>query len=293
MTERVVDVRELHIAKRNGTFQVLLALKASRSKRNEVGELFVEGITSIKAALRGGKTIKRIVRSNSKRLSDWGRALVAEHEHAQLLTLDEALYNELCDKTDPSELLATFEKESLRLAQARLSARPFVVIVDRPSNHGNLGSIIRSANAFSVDLVIIVGHGVDPYDPAVIRSSVGSVFLSQLCHVESLGELRRWIEKQKAAVPGLSCIGTDSEGSTAIDSGKPLDKPAIVLLGNEAKGLSVELKGLTDRMVRIPMTGAVDSLNVACAASIVMYEVARTVLHPQPADDPRLQQCGQ
>ena len=278
-------MRELHVAKRNSTFQVLQALKTNRAKRNELREVFVEGIASIKAALRGGRTIRKIVHGDQGRLSGWARSLIAENPHAQVISLDAALYGELCDKTEPSELIATFEKESLVLPEARLSQSPFVLIVDRPANHGNLGSIIRSANAFSVDLIITVGHGVDVNDPAVIRSSIGSVFSSQVCHVDSLAELARWIERQKGLFPALLCIGTDSTGSDVIHDGNPIVRPVVVLLGNEAKGLSVELKRLADRMVRIPMTGTVDSLNVACAASILMYEIARSVSGSVPGVD--------
>lgn len=268
-------MRALHIARRNSTFQVIQALKTSRAKRNEQNELFVEGIASVKGALRGGWTIKRILYSDYAGLSDWGKALIADHPQAQLISLDAALYGELCDRTEPSELVVTVEKETKGLSQAELSGSPFILVLDRPSNHGNLGSIVRSANAFGVQLIITVGHGVDPYDPAVIRSSIGSVFFTQLCHEESPRALRGWVEAQKELTPGLVCIGTDSKGRESTDGDEPLCRPALVLVGNEARGLSVELKGMADRMVRIPMTGSVDSLNVACAASIILHEIAR------------------
>jgi len=115
---------------------------------------------------------------------------------------------------------------------------------------------------------------VDCYDPAVIRASMGSIFETQICHVDSLKELLGWVERLRESTPGLACVGTDSTGSSVASATEPLEKPVILLLGNEAKGLSVELKRAADRMVRIPMTGTVDSLNVACAASILMYEIA-------------------
>ncbi len=278
-------MRELHVAKRNSTFQVLQALKANRAKRNELDEILVEGVAPIKAALRSGRTTRKIVHAEQRSLSGWARSLIAENPDAQVISLGADLYAELCDRTDPSELIVTFAKESLGLSEARLSRNPFVLVVDRPSNHGNLGSIIRSANAFSVDLIIIVGHGVDCYDPAVIRSSMGGIFSTQISHVDSLRQLRDWLEKQRARNPRLTCVGTDSTGSTPIDEMGPVGRPMVLLLGNEAKGLSVELKGLADRLVRIPMTGNVDSLNVACAASILMYAFTRGTV-PQASNGP-------
>ena len=274
-------LKELRVTRRNSTFQILQALKTNRAKRNELNEVFVEGIASIKAARRGGHVVRRIVHAERRPLSGWARSLIEESTTAQVISLEATLYGELCDREDPSEVIATFERKGLSLSKARLSKKPFVVVLDRPANHGNLGSIIRSANAFSVDLLIAVGHGVDFYDPAVIRSSIGSIFSAQICHVDSLKELTGWIETQRALSPGLTCAGTDSKGSTVADEKAPLERPVVLLLGNEAKGLSVELKGLADRMVRIPMTGSVDSLNVACAASILMYEVARGALRPR------------
>jgi len=278
------QVRKLHVARRNSTFQVLQALKANRAKRNQLSEIFVEGIAPIKAALRCGRIPKRIVCAEDRTLSGWARALIEQNPTAEVISLDTALYSELCDRIDPSEVIATFGKDDLSLSHAKLRQDPFVVVVDRPTNHGNLGSIIRSANAFAVDLVVTVGHGVDYYDPTVIRSSIGSIFSTQICHVESLNELTGWIERQKESNPRLTCVGTDSMGSVSVAEGKPIEKPVVLLLGNEARGLSVQLRGIVDRMVRIPMAGTVDSLNVACAASILMYEIAGRAL---PQESPR------
>ena len=267
-------MKPLRITKPNSTFQILQALKESRSKRSELGEVFVEGIAAIKNALRAGKSIRRIIYDDYDRLSDWSRDLLRAHEKAQLISLGTALFDALSDRNDPSELLVTVAKDDAKLEQMRLPENPFVVVLDRPGNRGNLGSIIRSANAFGVNLIITSGHGVDPFDPAVIRASTGGIFFTQLCQVESFGQLSEWIGTARTLHAGLAVIGTDSKSETSLTESR-LQRPVVLLIGNEARGLSVRLKDLADRMIKIPMHGEVDSLNVACAASIVMYEVGK------------------
>jgi 23S rRNA (uridine2479-2'-O)-methyltransferase len=266
-------VRPLRITKANSTFQILQALKENRSKRSELGEVFVEGVAAIKNAVGAGQSIKRIVYSNHETLSDWSKNLLLAHEHAQLISLEQTLFDTLSDKNEPSELLVTIARETVELDQVHLPENPFIVVLDRPGNRGNLGSIIRSANAFGTDLIITSGHGVDPYDPAVIRASTGGIFFAKVCHVESVEKLREWIGTARTEHPGLAVIGTDSESEVSLMEYSRVQRPVVLLIGNEAKGLSVRLKSLADKMIKIPMSGEVDSLNVACAASIMMYEV--------------------
>jgi 23S rRNA (uridine2479-2'-O)-methyltransferase len=266
-------VRPLRITKANSTFQILQALKENRSKRSELGEVFVEGVAAIKNAVRAGKAIKRVIYNNHEALSDWSKRLLQAHENAQLISLEKTLFDTLSDRNEPSELLVTIARETVELGQVILPEKPFVVVLDRPGNRGNLGSIIRSANAFGADLIITSGHGVDPFDPAVIRASTGGIFFTKVCHVESAEKLSDWIGRARTGHAGLAVIGTDSESDTSLKECSPIQRPVVLLIGNEAKGLSVRLKSLADKMIKIPMRGEVDSLNVACAASIIMYEV--------------------
>jgi tRNA G18 (ribose-2'-O)-methylase SpoU len=276
-------VEILRVSKRDSAFQIILALKTNRSKRNELKEVFVEGTACIKNAVRAGKKFKSIIFRDYDGLSDWGKGLIADQPGARLLSFDEALYGEICDKSEPSEIVATVEKEDMELRDARLSAAPFIIVVDRPSSHGNLGSMIRSANAFGADLLVTIGHGVDLFDPAAIRASIGGVFFGGACHEPSMKALSAWIEELRARYPKIAVIGTDSKAETPLPEDPGISRPAILLIGNEAKGLSVELKRIADKMTRIPMAGRMDSLNVACAASIIMYEVAGRKIRSSPS----------
>jgi len=268
-------MRPLRISKENSTYQTLQALKSNRSKRRELGEVFIEGIAPMKRALLAGKTVRRLIYQEYESLSDWAKKLVQSSGGAQLIALDKALFDRLSDRSEPSELLMTIAHERTRLEQVRLPRDPYVIVLDRPGNLGNVGSIVRSANAFGVDLIVTAGHGVDPFDPIAIRASMGSVFSMDLCQAESTQTLVDWIGGMRKLCAELSVIGTDSDAETSLLDHPAISRPVILLLGNEAKGLSVSLKAFADKVVRIPMTRRVDSLNIACAASIMMFEVYR------------------
>ena len=266
-------MKPLRITKKNSTYPVLLALKTNQTKRNELKETFIEGTVGIKAAAAAGKRFRRFICEDYSRLSAWARDLLASKPETQMISMQKDLYDELCDRDEPSERVATIEKQTLELEHAILTQTPFVLVIDRPSNHGNLGSITRSANAFGVELIITLGHAVDAFDSAVIRSSRGSVFTTPICAEPSLKAFSSWLIGLKKRCPQVLVFGTDSKAEFSLPSTQSISRPAVLLIGNEAKGLSVELKGLVDKMIRIPMSGNVDSLNVACATSILLYEL--------------------
>ena len=265
----------LTISTENAEFQIIEALKLNRLKRNRLGELFIEGTECIKQAVNANLEMTRIIAVDMKNLSDWAKDLIGKNKNAKIIEMSPELYNSLCDRADPSELLATAKIRQNTLKDIS-EKNPFIIVFDRPSDYGNLGSVIRSANAFGADGICIVGHGIDIYESKVIRASLGSVFFTKVIHVESMDILKEFIEKQKAA-NNMMVIGTDSAGEHSIREQK-IAKPVMVIIGNEAKGISIKLKELCDIVVRIPMEGDVNSLNVSCAASIVMWEVYVTKL---------------
>lgn len=263
--------RRERIETRNDTFQILQALKTNRHKRSELGEAFVEGIEAIKQAERAKCAITRVLFADFAELSDWAREFVGRHADAARVELGNGLFAELADRDEPSELMLTVSTPRVALRDVALPADPLVLVFDRPSDRGNLGSVIRSANAFGVDLVVITGHAVDARDPKVIRSSLGAVFHTPVVQAESHEELSAFFEKLERD-SGLTVVGTDSTGAIPLQEAK-LSRPLAVVLGNEAKGMSVRLKELVGGTVSIPMVGEVNSLNVACAATAILWHV--------------------
>jgi len=269
-------MNRLSISAANAEYQIIQSLKQNRVKRNKLREVFVEGIECIKQAVNSNKEITRIIIKDFNSLSNWGKDVINQYKDAKVIVMSANLYNELADKTDPSEMLITAKIKLSSLDDVH-TENPFLIVFDRPGDYGNLGSMIRSANAFNADGLFIMGHGVDVYDPKVIRASLGSVFFSKIVTVESLEIFEGYIKNQKM-LNDMEVIGTDSTGTVSADEYK-IKRPVMLILGNEAKGMSVKLKDLCDKIIKIPMNGNVNSLNVSCAASIMMWEIFKNGAH--------------
>lgn len=145
------------------------------------------------------------------------------------------------------------------------------VLFDRPTSPGNIGSVIRSADAFGAQGVIVSGHAADVYDPKAVRASTGSLFAVPAVRVPSPGEVMGWV---RAAGQPIVLVGTDEKGECDVFD-FDFTQPVLLLIGNETSGLSSAWRELCDHTVSIPMTGSASSLNAANAATAVLYEVSR------------------
>jgi 23S rRNA (uridine2479-2'-O)-methyltransferase len=265
-------MNKLLINTANAEYQIIQSLKTNRVKRNKLREIFIEGIECIKQAIKANIEINRIIVKDINALSNWGEDVIEKYKDVKIIEMSDKLFDELADKTNPSEMLVTAKITPDTFDDIQ-KENQFIILFDRPSDYGNLGSVIRSANAFNVDGLFIIGHGVDVYEPKVIRASLGSVFFTKILHIESMDVLSEYIKNQKMK-NNMEIIGTDSDGAVSINDIK-IKKPVMVIIGNEAKGMSVKLKELCDKTVKIPIEGSVNSLNVSCAASIIMWEIRK------------------
>ena len=270
------------ISTENAEFQIIEALKNNRTKRANNNEIFIEGIESIKQAFSARLNITRII--ITEKISPWAKKLIRQFDKPEnvqaseknvlkIIEMAEGLYRKLCDRNEPSEMLVTARLPKLTLDELTLPEKPFILVLDRPSDTGNLGSIIRSANSFGVDAILLLGHGVDPWDPKTIRASLGSVFFTVPIQLESLGALEEYMEFL-ISQHDIKVWGTDSDGILSLSS-RALKRPLMLILGNEARGMSLALQDLCDGIISIPLSGEVNSLNLASAASIFMWEVLR------------------
>jgi len=254
----------------NDEYQIIQSLKTNRVKRSKSHEIFIEGIECIKQAINSKIEITRIIVKDTNDLSNWGKDVIAQYRNVKTIEMSNNLYNELTDKTNPSEMLMTAKVKPYKINDIQ-NENPFIILFDRPSDYGNLGSIIRSANAFNADGIFIMGHGVDIYEPKVIRASLGSVFFTKIVTLESMDVLAEYIKTQKIK-NNMEIIGTDSAGTVSLKDYK-LKRPVMVIIGNEAKGMSLKLKEICDKILKIPIEGNINSLNVSCASSIIMWEI--------------------
>jgi TrmH family RNA methyltransferase len=148
-----------------------------------------------------------------------------------------------------------------------------VIVVDRPASPGNLGTLIRSCDAFGAAGVIVTGHGVDPYDPAAVRATVGSFFAVPCVTLASHRDVADWLVTVRRTYPNLRVVGTSAHATVRLRDYAWPSETAIVV-GNETSGLSHAYREMCDDLVGIPMTGTATSLNAAVATSIVLYEAA-------------------
>ncbi|XDD45092.1 TrmH family RNA methyltransferase [Leptospira sp. WS39.C2] len=274
-------MKPLKITVRNAEFQIISALRTNRTKRSKEKEVFVEGTEPIKQLLAAKWEISRILYRENFPLSHWAKELIVNHPNAKVYLVEESLYLELSEKENPSELLVTARiKECIPLSEVTNNLpsfskqNPFYLLFDRPSDLGNFGSLLRSADAFLVDYVFVIGHSIDVYEPKVIRSSLGALFHTKLVFVSDFDSLITFVETEKNRI-GLSVVGTDSTGDYDLRKHQ-IKSPILLILGNEKKGMSVQLQSLCDIIVKIPMLGVVNSLNVASAGSILLWEVAKS-----------------
>ncbi|TGL17094.1 RNA methyltransferase [Leptospira yanagawae] len=265
---------------RNAEFQIISALRTNRTKRSKEKEVFVEGTEAIKQLITARWEVTRILYRESFVLSSWAKDVLLSFSKAKQFEVKEDLYLELSEKENPSELLITAKmnqqnvydlSDFVETVQSKKDS--LFLLFDRPSDFGNFGSILRSCDAFQVDFVFLIGHSIDVYDPKVIRSSLGALFHTKLVFVNEFESLVSFVENGKQR-NGLTVIGSDSSGGEELQETK-IECPTLFILGNERKGMSVNLQALCDKIVRIPMMGVVNSLNVASAASIFLWELAK------------------
>jgi TrmH family RNA methyltransferase len=148
------------------------------------------------------------------------------------------------------------------------------VAFDRPSSPGNIGTVVRSADAFGAAGLVVTGHGADPYDPRAVRASTGSLFAVPVARAEGPAEVLAWVDARRRAGVPVTVLGTDEHGPVDV-AARDLTGPTLVVIGNETSGLSEAWRAACDVIARIPISGAASSLNAASAATVLLYEAAR------------------
>ncbi|HEX4703761.1 MAG TPA: TrmH family RNA methyltransferase, partial [Pseudonocardiaceae bacterium] len=259
------------ITARNARFQQWHALLDNRTKRTRAGEFVVQGVRPITLAVEHGWTIRALIHPIGRPLSNWANGLLTDAAlPADRIAMSSELFAELAGKDDDiPELLAIAAQRPDRLDRIPTAPDFLGVVFDRPTSPGNVGTVIRSADAFGAAGVIVAGHGADPYDPKAVRASTGSLFALPVVRVRSPGEVLEWVARQDIQV-----VGTDETGRCDV-ADHDLTGPTLLVVGNETTGMSAAWRDACDVVVRIPIVGAASSLNAANAASVVLYETAR------------------
>ncbi|WP_409229202.1 TrmH family RNA methyltransferase [Gudongella sp. SC589] len=270
----VVRKSVIEVLKEDNNFQRFEVIKRNRNKRHKYGEFFVEGVRNINEAIRNNWDISSFLYSGERDLSDWAMDILENVKVEALYRMSDELMDKLSGKENTSELLAIVKMKPDSIERIAMSENPLIVVIDRPSNMGNLGTLIRSCDALGVDGLMMTGHSVDLYDPETIVSSVGTFFSLPVLRLPSHNELLEWVQKQRDKGIEFQIVGTSAQADYPVNK-CDFTKPTVLLLGNETVGLSRGYKEIADTMVEIPINGVASSLNVSCAASIVLYEIKR------------------
>jgi 23S rRNA (uridine2479-2'-O)-methyltransferase len=264
----------LRISSRNARFQQWEALLGNRGKRQRAGEFLVQGVRPITLAARFGWPFRALLYDADRPLSGWARDLLRDVP-AVAVAMAPELLAELGEKGEGApELIAVVELPNDDLHRIATGPSFLGVVLDRPASPGNVGSIIRSADAFGADGVIVTGHAADVYDPRAVRASTGSLFARPVVRCPSHREVMAWVEARRAAGCPVVLAAADEHGETNVFDAD-LTQPVLLLVGNETTGLTAAWRDLCDLTVRIPITGAASSLNAANAATAILYEAAR------------------
>ena len=264
--------RLLKVSTANTAFQRIEVLLRNRTKRHRHGEFIVEGVRSINGALAAGWTIRAFAYPRDRQLSRWAASILEASRAEEHLEIAQELFAQISEKDEPSELLAIAAQRPGDVERIPVRSGMLVVVVDRPANPGNLGTLIRSCDAFGADGVIVTGHAVDIYDPVVIRASVGSFFSVPCVALPSHNEVAEWLGRVRESFPRVSFVGTSARATETLRNFQ-WGSEVVLAIGNETAGLSHSYRELCDAMVGMPMRGTATSLNAAVAASIALYEV--------------------
>lgn len=271
------------ITSRNARFQQLQTLLGNRTKRGRAREFLVQGVRPISMAVEHGWAVRSLLYDAARPLSRWAEDLLRT-AGAERVAMAPELLAELSEKADgAAEVIAVVEMPPDDLARIAAHDAFLGLVFDRPTQPGNIGSIVRSADAFGADGLIVTGHAADPYDPKSVRASTGSFFALPVVRTPSHHEVMEWVGKQRAQGCPIAVVGTDEHGDAEV-SAFDLTQPVLLLIGNETAGLSTAWRDTCDHLLRIPMTGSASSLNASNAASVILYEAHRQRLsHPRTA----------
>jgi 23S rRNA (uridine2479-2'-O)-methyltransferase len=267
----------LRVSSRNARFQEWQALLGNRRKRRQAREFVVQGVRPITVALEHGWPVRALIYDADRRLSRWASSVLESPAAAgaERVAMAGELIAELGEKDeDAPELVAVMGMPADDLGRIAVGAGFLGVAFDRPSSPGNIGTVVRSADAFGAAGLVVTGHGADPYDPRAVRASTGSLFAVPVVRAEGPAEVLAWVDGRRRAGVPVTVLGTDEHGPDDV-AGRDLTGPTLVVIGNETSGLSEAWRAACDVIARIPISGAASSLNAASAATVLLYEAAR------------------
>ncbi|MCB2210021.1 RNA methyltransferase [bacterium] len=236
--------------------------------RLETGTFFIEGLRTVGEAVQTGAPIEALLVAPDLLVSDFGQTLLAKPsvQTIERIEVSAEIYEKIAHKDGPNGIGAIVRQKWYELDQLEPGATDLWVVLDAVADPGNLGTIMRTADGVGARGVILLGHSTDPYDPTAVKASMGAVFSLDLAQAD-WANFHHWQRSHSVMLVGTSDHA--SEDYQAIGYQRPL----ALLMGSERHGLPDEMMAACDKLARIPMTGRSDSLNLAVATAVMLYEV--------------------
>ncbi len=243
----------------------MVLLQEKSKARKQTGTFLIEGVREISIALKGGYTIETIL---------YLPELISENQtkklatNAELIEISKEVYQKLAYRDTTEGILAVAKTKSMQLLDLKLSKNPLILIAEAPEKPGNIGALLRTADAANLDAVIIANPKSDLYNPNIVRSSVGCLFTNQIA-TGTTSEIITFLKERK-----INIYCATLQNSTSYHT-QDYTSPTALVVGTEATGLTEEWRLAATQNIIIPMQGEIDSMNVSVAAAILIFEAKR------------------
>jgi TrmH family RNA methyltransferase len=254
----------------NPAVKRLLQLQEKSRNRKKEGVFIVEGLREIQLAFKGKYICEEFFFCDSLFPAEGLRELNTNTENKPLITeLSKDVYEKIAYRGSTEGVMALFRSKELSLDSLQLNSKnPLLLIAEAPEKPGNIGALLRTADAANVDAVIIANPKTDLFNPNIIRSSVGCVFTNNIA-VGTTSEIISFLKKHKISI--YTAALQASKNYSEID----FTNSSAIVVGTEATGLSKEWIDHSTQNIIIPMSGEIDSMNVSVAAGILIFEAKR------------------
>ncbi|MBD3723250.1 MAG: RNA methyltransferase [Flavobacteriaceae bacterium] len=251
----------------NPFIKSLVQLQEKAKVRKQEGKFLIEGKREIELALKGGYSLKTIL-FLAEIFSEEQLKNFSISPKTEKIEISKEVYQKLAYRDTTEGILAVAESKSLALNDLKLSKNPLILVAEGLEKPGNLGAILRTADAANIDAVIIANPKTDLYNPNIVRSSVGCLFTRQIATGTS-EEVVQFLKENN-----INFYSATLQNSNAYHV-ENYTQPTAIVVGTEATGLTEIWRTESTQNVIIPMQGEIDSMNVSVAAAILLFEAKR------------------
>lgn len=250
----------------NPYIKSLVLLQEKAKERKKTGTFLIEGLREIELATKGGYTIETILFLPEIVSESQINKLL--NKQINLIEISKEVYQKLAYRDTTEGILAVAQTKSYSLSDLQLPEKPLILVAEAPEKPGNIGAMLRTADAANLDAVIIANPKSDMFSPNIVRSSVGCLFTNQIA-TGTTAEIISFLTAKN-----INFYAATLQNSTSYHE-QDYTNPTALVVGTEATGLSEEWRDAATQNIIIPMQGVIDSMNVSVAAAILIFEAKR------------------